>query len=82
MQVNSTFWAATQPLPRAERATIPHMKEEMQGFHMNQISEIFFGEKVLFSALSQSKGAAPSTLQMRNMSLFDVVPCPSAGSSA
>ena len=50
---------ATQPLPRAERATIPHMKEEMQGFHMNQISEIFFGEKALFSALSQSKSAAP-----------------------
>ena len=61
MQVNSTFWAATQPLPRAERATIPHMKEEMQGFYMNQISEIFFGEKALFSALSQSKSAAPRT---------------------
>ena len=62
MQVTSTFWAATQPLPRAERATIPHMKEEMQGFHMNQISEIFFGEKALFSALSQSKSAAPRTV--------------------
>ena len=62
MQVTSTFWAATQPLPRAERATIPHMKEKMQGFHMNQISETFFGEKALFSALSQSKSAAPRTV--------------------
>ena len=62
MQVNSTFWAATHPLPRAERATIPHMKEEMQGFHMNQISKIFFVEKGLFSALSQSKSAAPRTV--------------------
>ena len=61
MQVTSTFWAATQPLPRAERATIPHMKEEMQGFHMNPISKMFFGEIALFLALSQSKGAAPRT---------------------
>ena len=63
MQVTSTFWAATQQLPRGERATIPHMKEEMQGFHMNPISEIFFGGKALFSALSQSKGAAPRIRQ-------------------
>ena len=63
MQVNSTFWAAAQPLPRAERATIPHIKEEMQGFHINQISKIFFGEEALFSALSQSKSAAPRTAE-------------------
>ena len=69
MQVTSTFWAATQPLPRAERATIPHMKEEMQGFHMNQISEIFFGEKALFSALSQSKSAAPRTVCTKYMTI-------------
>ena len=61
MQVTSTFWAATQPLPRAERATIPHMKKEIEGFHRKPIYEIFFGEKALFSALSQSKGAAPRT---------------------
>ena len=30
----STFWGATQSLPRAELATIPPMKEEMQGFPM------------------------------------------------
>ena len=62
MQVTSTFWAATQQLPRAERATIPHMKEEMEGFYTNPIYEIFFGEKALFSALSQSKGAAPGSV--------------------
>ena len=32
----STFWSATQLLPRAEVATIPPMKEEMQCFHMTQ----------------------------------------------
>ena len=31
MQVTSTFWVVTQPLPRAVRTTIPHMKEEMLG---------------------------------------------------
>ena len=69
MQVTSTFWAATQPLPRAERATIPHMKEEMEGFHMNPISKIFFGEKALFSAQSQSKGAASYCIVVVVMSL-------------
>ena len=37
VQVTSTFWAATQPHPRAELATIPQMKEEMQGFIWPQI---------------------------------------------
>ena len=40
MQVTSTFWVITQPLPTAERTTIPHLKEERQGFHMNPIAEI------------------------------------------
>ena len=71
MQVTSTFWAATQQLPRGERDTIPHMKEEMQGFHMNPISEIFICEKALFSALSQSKGAAPPTLGRRRRERTD-----------
>ena len=57
--MTSTFWAATQPLPRAKRATIPHMKEEMQDFHMNPMAEIFVGKIALFSALSQSKDGAP-----------------------
>ena len=48
MQVTSTFWVVTQPLPRAVRTTIPHMKEEMLGFHMNPNAEIFIGEIALF----------------------------------
>ena len=40
----STFWAATQSLSRAELAAIPPMKEEMQGFHMTPIAEIFLGK--------------------------------------
>jgi hypothetical protein len=43
----STFWAATQSIPRAELATIPPMKEEMQGFHMTPNFEIFISEKTL-----------------------------------
>ena len=74
MQVTSTFWAATQPIPRAERATIPHMNEVMHGFYMNKISEIFFGEKALFSALSQSMGAAP---RKATLSVFPQEPLPS-----
>merc|ERR1719264_2019094 len=35
MQVTSTFWVVTQPLPTAEKSTISQMKEERQGFHMN-----------------------------------------------
>ena len=34
MQVTSTFWAATHSLPKAELATMPTMKEELQSFHM------------------------------------------------
>ena len=59
MQVTSTFLAATQPLPRAERATIPLMNEEMQGFHMTPIAGIFFVEIALFRANSTSKPGAP-----------------------
>ena len=47
MQVTSTFWAATQPLLRAERATIPNLEEERQGFPMNPIAEIFLGKIAL-----------------------------------
>ena len=50
MQVTSTFWVVTQPLPKAERATIPNLKEEKQGFHMSPIAEIFIGEIALKSS--------------------------------
>ena len=39
-QVTSTFWDGTQSFLGGEQATIPHLKEETQGFHMNQKTEI------------------------------------------
>ena len=42
-----------------EVTTRPHMKEEMQGFHMSPSADIFVGLKALFSGLSQSKCRAP-----------------------
>ena len=50
MEVTSTFWVVTQPLPTAERTTIPNLKEEKQGFHMSPIAEIFIGEITLKSS--------------------------------
>ena len=47
MQGTSTFWVVTQPLLRAERATIPNLKEERQGFHMSPIAEIFLVKQPL-----------------------------------
>ena len=60
MQVTSTFWVVTQSLPTAERATIPHTKEERQGFHMNPITEIFLGKIALKSRDWHPKSLLPS----------------------
>ena len=49
-QATSTFWAVTQPFLGAEQATVPDLKEERQGFHMNPFAEIFFCEIALFGA--------------------------------
>ena len=51
MQATSTFWAATHLLPRAELATIPQMKEEMQGLHMTPNFKIFISETALLNHL-------------------------------
>ena len=59
MQVISTFWATTQPLPRAEIPTIPQMKEKIQGFHMTPIASILFGEIGLLRAKSHFKCGPP-----------------------
>ena len=48
MQVTSTFWVVTQPLPTEERTAIPNLKEK-QGFHMSPIAEILIGEIALKS---------------------------------
>ena len=55
----STFWVVTQPLPRAELATIPPMKEEMQGFHMTPRNKIFISEISLLNHLYTFKPVAP-----------------------
>ena len=39
--VTSTFWDGAQPLLGADQATIPHMKEDSQSFHMTPIAQIF-----------------------------------------
>ena len=39
-QVTSTFWDGTQSFPGGEKANIPHMKEDIQGFHMNPNDKI------------------------------------------
>ena len=49
MQVTSTFRVITQPLPTAEKTTIPNLKEEKQGFHMSPIAEILIG-KIAFKS--------------------------------
>ena len=59
MQVTSTFWAATQPLLKAERATIPNLKEERQGFNMRPIAEIFYGKIALKSSDWHRKSQPP-----------------------
>ena len=58
-QMSSTFWAVTHPLPRTERTSIPHLKEDSLGFPMTPNALIFFGEITLFSAQSTSKPEAP-----------------------
>ena len=58
--MTSTFLVVTKPLPTAERATIPHLSEEMQGFHMNPNARIFLAI-CLFLDLSSSNYAFPGT---------------------
>ena len=42
MHVSSTFWTVTKPLLIADRATIPHFNQDIQGFHMTPITHIFW----------------------------------------
>ena len=41
MQVSSTIWAVTLSLLIADRATIPHLKGDNEGFHMRYSSMIW-----------------------------------------
>ena len=64
MQVSSTFLAITLQLLIADRATIPHMKEDIQDFHMTPNIQIFIGEIGLFRDHSHSKPVAPRTVKI------------------
>ena len=43
-QVTFTFWDGTQSFPGGQKATIPHIKEEIQGYHMNQKTAIVISD--------------------------------------
>ena len=62
----STFWSATQSLPRAE---VPPMKEEMQGFHLTPNLQIFISEKALLNHLYTSNRITPRTFLCGSSSL-------------
>ena len=49
-QVTSTFWSVTQSLHGGEQATIPHMEEDSQSFHMIPNAQIFISEITLIRA--------------------------------
>ena len=49
-QVTSTFWSVTQSLHGGEHATIPHMEEDSQSFHMIPNAQIFISEITLIRA--------------------------------
>ena len=42
IQVSSTIWAVTLSLLIADRATIPHLKGDNEGFHMRYSSMIWY----------------------------------------
>ena len=42
MHMSSTFLTVTQPLLIADRATIPHFNQDIQGFHMIPNTQIFW----------------------------------------
>ena len=50
-QVTSTFWSVTQSLLGGEQATIPHLKEDSQGFRVTPISEIFLGKEACYGPI-------------------------------
>ena len=71
--MSSTFWAVTHPLPRTERTSIPHLKEDRLGFPMTPNALIFFGEITLFSSQSTSKPEAPRTRCGKSILVISVI---------
>ena len=70
--MTSTFWVVTQPLPTAERATIPNLKEDRQGFHMAPKIEVFDAEmtvcrfEVIVHHFSNSSNSLTSSNSIAN----------------
>ena len=60
-QVTSTFWSVTQSLHGGEQATIPHMEEDSQSFHMIPNAQIFISEITLIRANYTFICVAPRT---------------------
>ena len=60
-QVISKFWDGTQSFLGGEQAAIPHLKEHIQGFHMNPNAIIFISKIGLFRVNYTSKPGAPRT---------------------
>ena len=55
----SKFWDGTQSFLGGEQAAIPHLKEHIQGFHMNPNAIIFISKIGLFRVNYTSKPGAP-----------------------
>ena len=58
----SSFWSANQSFPWASQATIPHMKEDSNTFHMTPITLIFIDKIFIFQCQSPYKSNSPCTL--------------------
>ena len=51
-QVTSTFWDGTKSFLGGEQATIPHFKDDIQGFHMHPKPAIVISDFLEFKAES------------------------------
>ena len=55
----SSFWSVTQSFLWAHQATIPHMKEDSNTFHMTPITIILSSKIVIFQCQSPYKSDSP-----------------------
>ena len=65
----SKFWDGTQSFLGGEQAAIPHLKEHIQGFHMNPNAIIFISKIGLFRVNYTSKPVAPTFKRRQVMSV-------------
>ena len=59
----SKFWDGTQSFLGGEQAAIPHLKDHIQGFHMNPNALIFISKIGLFRVNYTSKPGAPRSAE-------------------